>query len=93
MRATAGFFPTNVVDLYNGATGAWSTAQLSVACYYNAAASAGNVALFAGGQTLCALLCKEGEGGGLVLVACLLSVLQYDGSECLAMVSSLMQAL
>jgi len=33
----------------NGATGAWSTAQLSVARYYLAAASVGNVALFAGG--------------------------------------------
>ena len=33
----------------NGTTGAWSTAQLSVARYGIAAASVGNVALFAGG--------------------------------------------
>ena len=33
----------------NGATGAWSTAQLSVARCCIAAASVGNVALFAGG--------------------------------------------
>ena len=49
MRATAGDGVSNVVDVYNGATGAWSTAQLSVARYGIAAASVGNVALFAGG--------------------------------------------
>ena len=48
MRATAGVF-SNVVDVYNGATGAWSTAQLSVARYKLAAASVGGVALFARG--------------------------------------------
>ena len=61
-RATAGA-SSNVVDLYNGATGAWSTAQLSVARSSLAAASVGNVALFAGGDTGGALLCREGEGG------------------------------
>jgi hypothetical protein len=62
MRATAGL--SNAVDLYNSATGTWSTAQLSVARYYFAAASAGNVALFAGGVTEAggALLCWEGGG-------------------------------
>ena len=50
MRATAGA-GSNAVDLYNSATGAWSTAQLSVARYGLAAASVGNVAIFAGGWT------------------------------------------
>ena len=48
MRATAGS-AENAVDLYNSATGAWSTAQLSVARYQLTAASVGNVAIFAGG--------------------------------------------
>ena len=59
MRATADV-PSAVVDVYNGATGAWSTAQLSVARCYLAAASVGNVALFAGGQPAGALLYREG---------------------------------
>jgi hypothetical protein len=41
--------PSKAVDVYNSATGAWSTAQLSVSRYYHAATSVGNVALFAGG--------------------------------------------
>ena len=41
----------NVVDLFNVFTGAWSTAQLSVARRFLAATSAGNVAIFAGGMT------------------------------------------
>jgi hypothetical protein len=61
MRATAGVGASNVVDLYNGATGAWSTAQLSVSRWGLAAASVGNVALFAGGATSGALLCREGR--------------------------------
>ena len=47
------------------AQGTWSTAQLSVARYYLAAASVGNVALFAGGNTVVtaasALLCRRGH--------------------------------
>ena len=58
MPATADF-SSNAVDVYNGATGAWSTARLSVARYWLAAASVGNVALFAGGNNG-ALLCREG---------------------------------
>ena len=59
MRATAdNGADFNAVDVYNGATGAWSTAQLSVARYHLAAASVGNVALFAGGSST--LLCWEG---------------------------------
>ena len=61
MRATAGDPWTNAVDLYNSATGAWSTAQLSVARYFLAAASVGNVAIFAGGSSLGVLLWIEGE--------------------------------
>ena len=61
MRTTAGV-GSNAVDLYNSATGAWSTAQLSVARYSLAAASVGNVAIFAGGLTAGGmLLLIEGE--------------------------------
>ena len=49
----------DVVDLYNASTGAWSTARLSVARMSLAAASVGNVALFAGGVQG-VLLCREG---------------------------------
>ena len=49
MRATAGQ-NSNAVDLYNSATGAWSTARLSVARHQLAAASVGDVAMFAGGS-------------------------------------------
>ena len=67
-RATAGGVASNAVDVYNGATGAWSTAQLSVARYYLAAASVGNVALFAGGYG--ALFVQGGGGRCLLLRAC-----------------------
>ena len=49
MGVTAGFGYSNAVDLYNGASGTWSTAQLSVARSSLAATSVGNVAIFAGG--------------------------------------------
>ena len=49
MRVTAGNGGSNAVDLYNSASGTWSTAQLSVARYGLAATSVGNVAIFAGG--------------------------------------------
>ena len=61
IRATAGGVYSNAVDLYNSATGAWSTAQLGVARGYLAAASVGNVAIFAGGYTGSVLLRIEGE--------------------------------
>jgi hypothetical protein len=51
MGVTAGSGSSNAVDLYNGASGTWSTAQLSVARGYLAATSVGNVAIFAGGHT------------------------------------------
>jgi hypothetical protein len=41
---------SNAVDLYNGASGTWSTAQLSVAREYLAATSVGNMAIFGGGD-------------------------------------------
>ncbi len=40
---------SNVVDLFDSATGAWSTAQLSVPRTYLSATSIGNTAVFAGG--------------------------------------------
>ena len=58
MRTTAGG-ASSAVDLYNSATGTWSTAQLSVARGGLSAASVGNVALFAGGAAGRALLCRE----------------------------------
>ncbi len=55
--AAGGPSESNAVDLYNSATGAWSTAfQLSVARGGLAATSIGNLALFAGGQAGSALL-------------------------------------
>ena len=51
MRVTAGNGVSNAVDLYNSASGTWSTAQLSVARYSLAATSVGNVAFFAGAYT------------------------------------------
>jgi hypothetical protein len=47
MRSSADY--SSVVDVYDGNTRAWSTAELSVARSNLAAASVGNVALFAGG--------------------------------------------
>ncbi len=73
MRATA-VGSSAVVDVYNGTTGAWSTAQLSVARGGLAAASVGNVALFAGGYNNSALLCREGGvRSHLLLRACFVS--------------------
>jgi len=97
MRATAGGFsvPSNATDLYNSATGTWSTAQLSVARWLLASASVGNVALFAGGSiTASVLLCREGGGGsvdGCVCFECL-RVLQCCCPVCPATASSLMRA-
>ena len=75
MRATADGGTSNVVDVYNSATGAWSTAQLSVARSFLAAASVGNVALFAGGRNSSAFV-AQGDGGGekLFVVACVFCV-------------------
>ena len=62
MRATAGAY-SNAVDLYNSATGAWSTAQLSVARSSLAATSVGNVAIFAGGDGMLFQIGREGFFG------------------------------
>ncbi len=43
---------SNVVDLYNTATGVWTTARLSVGRSNPAAASVGDVAMFAGGNAI-----------------------------------------
>ncbi len=51
MKGTAGSVDVDVVDMYNSASGAWSTAQLSVARSGIGATSVGNVAIFAGGHT------------------------------------------
>jgi hypothetical protein len=61
---------SNAVDLYNGASGKWSTAQLSVARGWIAATSVGNVAIFAGGlEGNCSLtLFVEGLLFGLMSV-------------------------
>ena len=95
MRTTAGNVVSNVVDLYNVATGAWSTAQLSVGRQSPAAASVGNAALFAGGYIESVFLCRERGGWGLVYcckrVECL-RVLQFCGSACPATTSSLKRA-
>jgi hypothetical protein len=65
-RAFAGGL-SRAVDLYNAVTGTWTTAQLSVARASLAAASVGNVVMFAGGQSSSsASLCRGarwGDGG------------------------------
>ena len=53
---------SGAVDVYNSATGAWSTAQLSVARVSLAAASVGNVAMFAGGQSSSSAFMCRGQG-------------------------------
>jgi hypothetical protein len=60
---------SNAVDLYNSASGTWSTAQLSVARSLVAATSVGNVAIFAGGVTgNCSLvLCCAGGCVGVAV--------------------------
>ena len=69
MHTAAADGVSRAVDLYNSATGAWSTAQLSVARCDLAAASVGNVALFAGGA-YGALFVQGGGGRCLLLRAC-----------------------
>jgi hypothetical protein len=61
--------PSNVVDLYNSATGTWSTALLSVAHNGLVATSVGNVALFAGGVSTTGALLRR-ECGVCVLMGC-----------------------
>ena len=68
MWVTADIARSNAVDLFNSASGTWSTAQLSVARGYHAATSVGNVAIFAGGNTGNCSLCRNALcDGGVVL--------------------------
>ncbi len=60
----------DVVDLYNAATGAWSTARLSVVRQALAATSVENLALFAGGYAKGVLMCK-GRGQLVVWTMCI----------------------
>ncbi len=81
---------SKVVDMYNSATGTWSTAQLSVGRSHLAATSVGNVALFAGGYTggTCLLIrrCCVGRTNFVVefctLLLRLLHVLSDFGNAC-----------
>jgi len=66
-RAVAGA-PSNAVDLYNSATGTWTTARLSVARTSLAAASVGNVIVFAGGHIASALLVLGETWEGMLCV-------------------------
>ncbi len=70
MGVTAGSGYSYAVDLYNSASGTWSTAQLSVGRGWLAATSVGNVAIFAGGYiSNCSLtLFVEGLLFGLMRV-------------------------
>jgi hypothetical protein len=60
MHSIADNVMSDAVDLYNSATGMWTTAQLSVARSGLAATSVGNLAIFAGGRTG-ALQCRDGS--------------------------------
>ena len=51
---------TSALGVARAQQGTWSTAQLSVSRWGLAAASVGNVALFAGGETPSALLYRDG---------------------------------
>ena len=55
----------NNVDIFDGVTGAWSTAELSVARWYSAATSVGNMIMFAGGSTSSGLLLQYHLAAGL----------------------------
>jgi hypothetical protein len=72
VSAVAGGY-SNAVDLYNSASGTWSTAQLSVTRGNLAATSVGNVAIFAGGSAgiLRVALC---QGVRLLVLICVRNV-------------------
>jgi hypothetical protein len=80
MHAFAG--ATSAVDMYNSVTGAWTTAQLSVARHSLAATSVGNMALFAGGVQQGALWPRDEtlEGGLLVFVSDVFSLFGMCGA-------------
>ncbi len=64
MKVFAGGVLFDTVDLYNSVSGTWSTARLSVARTDFAAASVGNVAIFAGGNSWAgnSILCPFFDG-------------------------------
>jgi hypothetical protein len=63
MNAIAGV-GTDAVDIYNSATGAWSTAQLKAKRFYFAATSVSKFAIFAGGQDKNAGMCMNTAAKG-----------------------------
>lgn len=67
------------VDFYSVATGAWSTAQLSVARESLAATSVGTLALIVGGENE-GLLFFDGYILLMIANASILSLAHYDGS-------------
>ena len=64
------FTSIDVVDLYNGVTGTWSTARLSVGRENFAAASVGEVALFAGGISAISAVLWDEEWWWRLTVTC-----------------------
>ena len=74
MHAFAGYgyvLSSNQRDIYNSATGAWTTANVHPGRYGLAATSVGSVALFAGGSGASALWPRDVtlERGSLVFVS------------------------
>ncbi len=53
---------SDAVDIYNSATGAWTTSKLSIARSDHAATSVGNLAIFAGGHTQIADIYNSATG-------------------------------
>ncbi len=66
---------SNVVDIFNVTSGAWSTAVLSEARYYLAATSLPNigVAIFAGGGSTCSHVYFR------IFASCVVRVGEWDG--------------
>ena len=71
--AAAGSGYSNVVDIFNVASGAWTTAALSVARAFLAATSLPNLAIFAGGQSTCSY------ADFCTFVCCVVRVGESDG--------------
>jgi hypothetical protein len=85
MGVTAGIgSPFNALDLYNGASGTWSTAQLNVSLAHLSATSVGNVAIFAGGfSSNCRLtLFVEGLLFGLTSVGDCVAFACFERGAC-----------
>jgi hypothetical protein len=65
---------SNAVDIFNVASGAWSTAALSVARECLAATSLPNLAIFAGGQ-----ICTCSHVSFRIFACCVVRVGESDG--------------